>query len=85
MQTFMYTIKVPVGLHARHAGLLVKEVSKYGSAVTVTCGGRSADGRRILALMGLGVHQGDVIRLDVEGADEREAALGIKMFLWEHF
>ena len=57
MQTFMYTIKVPVGLHARHAGLLVKEVSKYGSAVTVTCGGRSADGRRGSRLAGRGLRR----------------------------
>ena len=85
MQTFMYTIKVPVGLHARHAGLLVKEASKYRSDITVSFGDKTADAKRILGLMGLGAHQGDVLRVDVEGEDEDAAALKLKRFMWENF
>ena len=85
MQTFMYTIKVPVGLHARHAGLLVKEASKYRSDITVSFGDKTADAKRILGLMGLGVKQGDLVRLTVEGEDEDTAALKLKAFLWESF
>ena len=85
MRSFMYTIKVPVGLHARHAGLLVKAAGLYQSAVTVSKGDKSADGKRILGLMGLGVRQGDVIRVDIDGPDEDVAALRIKAFLWENF
>ena len=48
MQTFMYTIKVPVGLHARHAGLLVKEASKYRSDIMVSFGEKTADATVIL-------------------------------------
>ena len=81
----MYTIKAPVGLHARHAGLLVQEVRKYGSAVTVSLGEKSADARRILALMALGIKQGDIIKLDVEGEDEDLAAVKLKSFLWTNF
>ena len=85
MRSFMYTIKAPVGLHARHAGLLVQEVRKYDSAVTVFLGEKSADARRILALMALGIKQGDVIKLDVEGEDEDLAAVQLKSFLWTNF
>ena len=85
MRSFMYTIKVPVGLHARHAGQLVKAASVYDSAVTVSFGGKSVDGKRILGLMGLGVKQGDVIKVEVEGPDEDVAALKLKSFLWENF
>lgn len=85
MRSFMYTIKVPVGLHARHAGLLVKAAGLYQSAVTVSLGDKHADGRSILRLMGLGVRQGDVIRVDVDGPDEDVAALKLKAFLWENF
>lgn len=81
----MYTIKVPVGLHARHAGMLVQEARKYDSAVTLSLGERSADARRILALMGLGVKQGDVVKVTVEGEDEDDAALKLKSFLWTNF
>lgn len=85
MRTFMYTIKSPVGLHARHAGLLVKETSRYQSEVTVSKGERTANGKGILSLMGLGVKQGDVIAVAVEGPDEDDAALHLKAFLWTNF
>ena len=85
MRSFMYTIKAPVGMHARHAGLLVKQVSRFQSAVTMSKDDRTADARRILALMGLGVKQGDLIKITVEGDDEDAAALQLKAFLWENF
>ena len=85
MRSFMYTIKAPVGLHARHAGLLVKQASLFESSVTVSRGEKRADGKRILGLMGLGVRQGDIIKIDVEGPDEDAAALRLKSFLWENF
>lgn len=81
----MYTVKVPVGMHARHAGLLVQEAKKYASAVTLSLGERSADAKRILGLMGLGVRQGDLVRLTVEGEDEDIAAVKLKSFMWENF
>ena len=81
----MYTIKAPVGLHARHAGLLVQEAKKYASAVTLSLGERSADAKRILGLMGLGIRQGDLVRLTVEGEDEDAAAVKLKSFMWENF
>ena len=81
----MYTIKVPVGLHARHAGILVKAASPFQAQVTVECRGRQADGKRILGLMGLGVHQGDLVRVSVSGEDEDAAARALKACFWEHF
>ena len=85
MRSFMYTIKNPVGLHARHAGLLVKETGRYQSEVTIAKGSRSANGKSVLSLMGLGVRQGDVIAVSLEGPDEDAAAAQLKAFLWTHF
>ena len=85
MRSFMYTIKAPVGMHARHAGLLVQAAKKYASAVTLSLGERTADAKRILGLMGLGVRQGDVVMVTVEGEDEDVAALKLKAFMWEVF
>ena len=85
MRSFMYTIKSPVGLHARHAGLLVKEISRYQADVRITRESKTANGRSVLALMGLGVKQGDMIAVSVEGPDEDEAALRLKAFLWTNF
>ena len=85
MRTFMYTIKNPVGLHARHAGLLVKETSQYEADITISKGKKSANGKGVLSLMGLGVKQGDVIAVAVDGPDEDAAALKLKAFLWTNF
>ena len=84
MQSFMYTVKIPVGMHARHAGMFVKACSQFESNVTVTCGDKSADGRRILALMGLGIKQEALIRVDVEGPDEDIAVVKLKAYVWEN-
>ena len=43
MKTFQYVIKDEVGIHARPAGLLVKEVKKYQSKVTIEGNGKKSD------------------------------------------
>ena len=85
MQSFMYTVKTPVGLHARHAGLIVKEAKLYQSAVTVAHDERSADARHLMALMTLGIKQGDLLKITVEGVDEDVAALKMKALFFRHF
>ncbi len=85
MQSFMYTIKAPVGLHARHAGLIVKEAKLYQSAITVAKGERSVDARHLMGLMTLGVKQGDLLEITVEGADEDVAARKMKALFFAHF
>ena len=85
MQSFMYTIKAPVGMHARHAGLLVRETSRYQSDITVSKGDRSANGKAILALMSLGVKQGDLIKVTIDGKDEDTALRELKSFIWTNF
>ena len=39
----MYTVKAPLGMHARHAGPLVQEAKKYASTVTLSLDERTAD------------------------------------------
>ncbi len=85
MRMFMYTIKAPVGMHARHAGLFVREAEKYNSRITLVRDGRSANAKAILSLMGLGVKQGDLVQLTAEGEDEDLAAAELKNFMWTHF
>ena len=78
----MYTIKAPVGMHARHAGLLVKQTSQYTSNITLSKGDHIVNTKGILALMGLGVKQGDVITVTIEGEDEDIAAVELKNYMW---
>lgn len=70
MKTFNYTITDEVGIHARPAGLLVKEVKNCDSTVTVAKDGKKADAKKLMALMGLGVKKGETVTVTIEGGDE---------------
>ena len=80
MKSFVYTITDPVGLHARPAGLLVKEAKKYASMVTVKKGEKASDAKKLMMLMGLGVKCQDEITVEVTGADEETAAAELEAF-----
>ena len=56
MKEFVYTIKEPVGIHARPAGMLAKEAKACQSTVTIVDkNGKSVDATRLMALMGMGL------------------------------
>lgn len=80
MKEFSYTIKDEVGIHARPAGLLVKEAKKYESKVVITKDGKSAEASKLMAIMGLGVKCGQTVKVEITGADEETAYEGIKAF-----
>ena len=81
MKQFEYTIKDEVGIHARPAGLLVKEAKKYASKIEVVKDGKAAVCSKLMALMSLGVKCGDTVTFRVEGDDEDTAFEGIKAFV----
>jgi len=80
MKSFEYKITDPVGIHARPAGILVKEIKKYTSTVTIAKGEKSVNALKLMALMGMGIKQGDVVKVTVEGPDEDSAAPEIEAF-----
>ncbi len=85
MKEFTYTITDPVGIHARPAGLLVKAVKEHASTIKIkTADGREADAKKLLALMGLGIKQGDSVTVSIEGDDEEGAAAAIETFMKEN-
>ena len=84
MKQFTYTVKDELGVHARPAGLLVKLAKKYSSKVTLEKNGKSCDMRKLMAVMGLGIKQGETITVTVEGEDEAVAADEIATFLSEN-
>lgn len=64
-----------VGLHARPAALFARSVAELDAEVTVTLGDKQADGKSVLALMGLSARQGDRILVRARGVDA-ELAVG---------
>ena len=85
MKEFTFTITDPQGIHARPAGLLVKEAKKYESKITIAKGTRTGDVKKIFAVMALGAKQGEEIKITVDGADEDTVAAAMEAFLKENF
>lgn len=82
--TFTFTVKDEVGLHARPAGLLVKEAAKCSSKVTIRKGEKSGDAKRIFNIMGLAIKCGEEVEMVVEGDKEQEEAAALEAFVKEN-
>ena len=78
MISFEHLIKDSLGLHARPAGLLVKLLSSMDVKVTIAVNGKSADAKRLFALMGLQAKCGDTLKFECDGVDETKSADSIK-------
>lgn len=61
------------GFHARPATLFVTAAVKFKSTVTVEANGKSANGKSLLNLLGLGIKHGQVIKVVTSGEDEEPA------------
>ena len=81
MKSFDYVITDPVGIHARPAGILVKEVKNYkDSVITLTKGEKSVNLLKLMALMQMGIKQGDKVTVSVEVGDEEAVCAKIEEF-----
>lgn len=85
MKTFKYQIKDPVGIHARPAGMIVKEVKKHKSQVMLTKDGKKIDARKLMLLMSLGVKNNDEVCIEISGEDEENAYLALKTLFETNF
>ena len=87
MTTFDYTVKDELGIHARPAGILVKKLSGVKSNVTIEVKekGKSADAKRLMAVMKMAVKQGDVVTVSIEGEDEDSVFEDIREFFETNF
>jgi len=84
MKEFKYVITDPEGIHARPAGILVKEVSKYASSIKISKDGKEVDCKRLLALMSLAVKKGQEVVFTFEGEDEDAACEAVSKFMQEN-
>lgn len=84
MREFRYVIKDEQGIHARPAGLFVKEAASCESKITISKDGKEVDAKRILGVMGLGVEKDQEIVLKAEGSDEDQAIEKLSKFLQEN-
>lgn len=85
MKEFTFVITDPVGIHARPAGVLAKQVKGLESKVVIWKGEKSAEAKKLMAVMGLGVKQGDEVKITVEGPSEEADAATVEAFFKENF
>lgn len=76
MKELKYVIKDELGIHARPAGLFVKEAAAFPCTVTICKGEKEVDAKRILGVMGLGVKCGEEVIIRADG-DKEEEAIGV--------
>ena len=85
MKKFEYTVKEASGIHARPAGLLVKAAKELDSTITLeNVAGKAAAATKLMAVMGLGIKQGETVTVTVEGGDEEASATAMKKFFNEN-
>lgn len=84
MKELTYVITDEQGIHARPAGLFVKEAAACECSVTIGKGGKEVDAKRILGVMSLGVKKGEEITLKTDGVEEEAAMEKLSAFLKEN-
>lgn len=81
MKEIRYTIQDKDGIHARPAGLLVKQAKECDGKITISHMGKTADLKKLFAVMQLGIKHGDEISIVIESADEQHVADTLLNFL----
>ena len=84
MKEFQYTITDREGIHARPAGIFVKEAAAFPCKVTIAKGDKEVDAKRIFGVMGLGVKCGEEITIRTDGEQEEAAIAKLSSFLQEN-
>ena len=84
MKQFEYIITEPIGIHARPATILTKAASVYQSRISIEKDGKTADVKRLMALMALGIKYNEKVFFTIEGEDEAIAMKELKKFCEEY-
>lgn len=84
MVSFTWKVRDPLGLHAKTAGLLVREALKCSSEVRLKKDEKEGNAKLIFHVMTLNVHEGDEVEVMVSGEHEAEEAAALKEFYQEN-
>ncbi|ONI46525.1 PTS galactitol transporter subunit IIC [Candidatus Epulonipiscium fishelsonii] len=70
MKQFEFVVQDKEGIHARPAGILVNAIKGCPSKIEIENKGKKVDGKRLMAVMSLGVKCGETIIVTVDGDSE---------------
>ncbi len=65
------------GLHARPAALLAQRAKSFGAQASLGAHGRTANARSVIAIMALGVRQGDELSIRASGPDAAQCVASL--------
>ncbi len=85
LQVGSVVVQNDFGLHARTAGSLVREASKFTSAIELEFDGRRVDAKSILDILTLAASKGSELTLRVSGEDCQVAFQTISLFFEQNF
>ncbi|MBP5454398.1 MAG: HPr family phosphocarrier protein [Lachnospiraceae bacterium] len=80
MKSFNYVINDELGIHARPAGLLAKEVKNFASEITLVKGDKRVSAKGVMGIMTLNVKKGDTVTVEANGSDEDSAISSLESF-----
>jgi len=80
MKQFQFTIRDPLGIHARPAGLLAREAKQFSSLCTITRGEETKKLTQLMMLMAMNIKQGETVTVRAEGEDEERAIAALEAF-----
>ncbi len=81
MKQFVHTIKDPLGIHARPAGMIAKLAKTFAdTTITVSYDGKAAKASALMKLMSLGVKEGSEVTIVAEGTNEDAAIIAMSDF-----
>ncbi|QUI22392.1 HPr family phosphocarrier protein [Vallitalea pronyensis] len=85
MKIAKVTVKAETGLHARPVIVFVNKAKEFDCDVAVEKDGKSADAKKFLSVLSLGVVMNDEITLKTEGEDEEKAITQLKRLVEDNF
>lgn len=80
MKKFSCIIQNANGVHARIAGLLMKEALKYKSKIILSANGKKADAIQILLIMDMDIKSKQAVDVEISGEDEEIVYKAMKSF-----
>ena len=76
--TKMLKVTPKLGLHAKPAGMFVREAGRFKSEVAVLKDGTEVNGKSVMQLMLLAAEHGSSVTLRISGPDERAALAALE-------
>ncbi len=84
MTSFTFVVKDPMGLHARPAGLLAQNARQYTSRIFLMTDNKSGNAKHLFHIMGLGIKNGDTVKVTIEGENEVTDRILLERFIREN-